>query len=189
MHIVSSGFGVIALLIMIKGFFDIKKKIKEKPFFDHVIESVDTLRHVQTGSNRWVLLRGSELKYSSFDPSTVYVKGIVFFRVKKPVTVITEGGKVLIKRGKGMLETGRFQNIFLSEGYLNYNQYVLSGKNVYFNEQKKFDTVLSGLPGEIFPVIIHYDSDNSDSLKWKQKGFRILHARKGQGIFYWKPVE
>ncbi len=188
MHTVAVGFGLIAILIMIKGAFDIRNKLKTKPFFDRIVESRDTLMTVETGKNRWILLPGGELKYSSFDSTFVFIRGTVFFFIQQPVKIFTEGGEIRVENAEGYVQTGRFQNIFLSRGAMQYDRYRLEGKNLYFNEAAKLDTLLNIPSGLSFPFVLEYVKKNADSLQLLQEGFRPLFPSKKSNRFYVKEI-
>jgi len=145
MHAISVGFGVIAILIIVKGFRDIQVKLKNRPYFDRIIEARDTMRTFTRNDIRIDIYPGGSVRFFSgdFDRSrTLAVQGNSVIRSARPLHLLTQGGTLDLFSGEMYLHTGRFNRFCLLRGKAVYNNKTYSGSNICFDEyRRKTDTL------------------------------------------------
>ena len=131
--------GFIGILIILKGFYDMHRRMRAFVYFDRVIEArSDTLVHDALG-NRYRLRAGGTLKYFTRRPSVVVIDGEAAFDVTRPVRVLLPD-TVRITAGSGYLRSGRFPRIWLNEGQITVGQRSLEGKKIFWNgRHARFD--------------------------------------------------
>lgn len=134
-YIMSVVFGFIGMFIIIKGFRDMYRKIDTFVYFDRIMEAKrDTLVSDAAG-NTYQLIPPTTLKYSTRHPQMLVLDGKAAFDVKQPVRLLTPD-TIVIRQGKGIIESGRFPEIWLTEGELIINGQRLEGKNLHWSQGK-----------------------------------------------------
>ncbi len=143
MHFISAVFGFIAFFIIIKGFIDMHKKIKDKIYFDKIVSSDRENTEFKIGHNRVILYPYSVMKHEYRTGQWYVTDGGVWFEVPDSLMLATTGGKLKIRKASGYVLSGRYPEIFVQSGEVDFENKVLKGNNILYDDLKKQVDTLS----------------------------------------------
>ncbi len=164
MHIMSAGFGFLAFFVIIKGFFDINKKMNNKVYFDRVVQTSRDTAHIDADANFFIVYPYSSLKRDYKKHDWYLTEGGVWFAVKDSLVLHTPGGKLTIYSAEGYVLADRYPEIFLKRGKVEFANKTLKGKGLMYNDiEKTVDTIDASTPPP--PFIISDDSVESKKIR------------------------
>ncbi len=159
MYIASVSFGLLAFILIYAGYRQMKRKIGQGLYLNHITETRNEFKNLEFDENRFILYPRSTLFSSKKHPAAYYLKGMLYGQFNQPSQLHTPGGKINIIRGKILIYASRHPVFFIQTGMLIYENDTFKGPTLYVDSAHKIIHHFSdSLPKPPYYIAIKMDS-------------------------------